>query len=72
MNILIFKTNICTPKAIEDVQHLFNQHPFIEDWSVDTEDIDNVLRIVTQGVLFDKDIIELISKGGFNCQTLPD
>lgn len=72
MNVLVFKTDIGTKRAVEDVKHLFNQHPFISDWSVDTEDIDNVLRIVTEGLLFESDIISIIKAKGFNCQSLPD
>ena len=48
MNILIFRTNIKTKKKVKAVKPLFNNHPVITAWSIDIEDIDNVLRIEAQ------------------------
>ena len=54
------------------VQPLFNNHPIITDWSIDTEDIDNVLRIQVQDDLKEKEIIHLIKEYGFYSEMLAD
>ncbi|ELR72022.1 hypothetical protein C900_02017 [Fulvivirga imtechensis AK7] len=51
---------------------VFNHHPLIDGWSVDTADIDNVLRIETNGELKETDIINLIKKYGYYIEALPD
>ncbi|WP_155179113.1 hypothetical protein [Fulvivirga lutimaris] len=48
-----------------------NSHPCISEWSVDTEDLDNVLRVVSTKLL-EKDVIQLIQSKGFVCEVLPD
>ncbi len=72
MNVLVFKTDIKTRKNVKVVQPIFNNHPVILDWSVDTEDIDNVLRIETSDNMTEKDVIVLLSTYGFNCVPLAD
>lgn len=72
MNLLIFKTDIKTKKEVEVVRPLFNNHPIITDWSIDTEDIDNVLRIQVQDDLKEKEIIHLIEECGFYGEMLAD
>ena len=54
------------------MQAVFNDHPIIADWSVNTEDIDKVLRIEAAGDLNETDISELINPLGFCCEVLPD
>ena len=54
------------------VRPVFNNHPIITDWSIDTEDIDNVLRIEAQNDLNEKEIIHLIKDCGFYSETLSD
>ena len=51
---------------------LFNNHPGITDWSIDTEDIDNVLRIEAAENLNEHDVISLINTRGFYCDALTD
>lgn len=72
MEILIFKTDIESKRKINIVRPLFNNAPSIQDWSVDTEDIDNVLRIEGENGINENDVIQLIKTCGFNCETLPD
>ena len=72
MQLLIFKTDIASKKKVKAVQPVFNNHPIIADWSVDTEDIDHVLRVKTDGNLNEKDISDLINPLGFYCEVLPD
>ncbi len=70
--ILVFKTNIETEKLIKDISPLFDKLPYLKDWSVDTEDIDNVLRIVTKGNILESDIVNLLLAHGFYCEALED
>ncbi len=72
MNLLIFRTDIKTKKKVKALTPLFNNHPVITDWSIDLEDIDNVLRIEVQGDLNEKDIIHLVKTYGFYCEALAD
>ncbi len=68
VQILVFKTDICDPlraKAVLDAE------PAIHRWTVDTEDIDRVLRIEGTGVASER-VIELLSTAGFFCDELPD
>ena len=72
MKFLIFKTDIKTKKKVKIVKPILNNHPIIKDWSVDTDDIDNVLRIESTGTLAEKDIINLMKRCGFYCEILTD
>ncbi|MCH8330097.1 MAG: hypothetical protein IH946_01745 [Bacteroidetes bacterium] len=72
MPLLIFKTDIKTKKKVKVVKPFFNNHPIIVDWSIDTEDIDNVLRVEALGRLKEKDVINLVRRSGFYCEILPD
>ncbi len=71
-NLFIFRTDIKTKKKVKTVKPVFNDHPLITRWSVDTEDIDNVLKIKTAGRLTENDIINLMKAHGFFCEALPD
>jgi hypothetical protein len=72
MNILVFKTNIRTKKMVKSLTPLFHNYPIIAEWSVDTEDIDNVLRIATIGNLSETDVIHMVKDLGLNCEALTD
>ena len=50
---------------------LFNLHPCISEWSLDTEDVDNVLCVVSLN-LKEKDVIQLMQSKGFVFEALPD
>jgi len=67
-NVLLFKTNIQTNDDKACLQQVLAPLP-IEKWSVDTEDVDCVLRIVS-GRLQPADIIELVSRQGYQCSEL--
>ena len=67
--ILIFKTNISTLSDQLRVQKLFADLAHIEDWHVDSEDVDCVLRIVTHK--FEPEaIIKQLNDLGFECTEL--
>ena len=70
--LLIFRTDIKTKKKVKAVKTLFNNNNNILDWSVDLEDIDNVLWIKTTEQLAENDIINLIKPTGFYCDALAD
>lgn len=70
MKILVFKTNIKTSKKLKLVKPIFNNHPLISDWSIDIEDIDNVLRIEAATDLQENDIESLVKTHGFYCEEL--
>ena len=72
MNLLIFRTDIKTKKKVKALSRSLTDHPVITDWSIDLEDIDNVLRIEAQGDLNEKDIIHLVKTYGFYCEALTD
>lgn len=68
INILVFKTNICTKADCSAVKELFDTISSIIEWNIDTEDIDRVLRIVTQ--LGQADVISIVNKLGYACSEL--
>ncbi|NQX97535.1 MAG: hypothetical protein HRT73_06605 [Flavobacteriales bacterium] len=70
MKLLILRTDIKTKKKVKLVRFLFNNYSGIISWSVDIEDIDNVLRIEAADNLNESDIIDLIKTEGFYCESL--
>ena len=68
--ILVFKTNIKTKRLVKDVSPILDALPSLKTWTVDTEDIDNVLRVVTKGNIFESEIIKLLLAHGFYCEAL--
>jgi hypothetical protein len=66
----VFKTDIKLKDFIK-LQTLLNNLPGIIQWNLDTEDIDNVLRIESTDVDSNK-IINQITQAGYYCQELPD
>ncbi len=54
------------------IKPLFDHHRLINSWSVDTEDIDNVLRIEARNGIGENDIIYLLKTCGFHCEPLED
>ena len=72
MNILIFRTDIRSRKMVNSVKQVFENHPIIKNWSVDLQDIDNVLRIEVSDHKIENEMIKLIKKQGFICEVLQD
>lgn len=68
-NIFIFKTNIQTEEDQERVSVLLDANDQIDSWSVDKEDIDCVLRIISDRITAEE-IIFLINQAGYNCAEL--
>ena len=70
--LLIFRTDIKTKKRVKKVKTLFNNHSGIKSWSVDTDDIDNVLRIEASEKISDEEIILSLRSQGFYSEVLED
>ncbi|MFY0593104.1 hypothetical protein [Roseivirga sp.] len=72
MKLLIFKTDIEDLFKVKKIHAVFAYTTSIFDWSVDIEDIDNVLRIEADDQFRESDIIKLVNRCGLHCETLPD
>ncbi|WP_109301244.1 hypothetical protein [Aquimarina sp. AU474] len=72
MEILIFQTDIKSKKKVNSLKSVFNNHSDIIRWSIDLEDIDNVLRIEATTNLLHEDVIDLVKIKGFYIKTLTD
>lgn len=70
MNIFVFKTDILSKQRVKTLIPIFNKMSDINNWNVDIEDIDNVLRIEIKGKLKENDIMNLVRTRGFNCELL--
>lgn len=70
MSLLIFKTDIRTKKNVRIVQSILRNVISASEFNVDLQDIDSVLRIETTKRLKEKEIILLLNKEGFYCETL--
>ncbi|MES2274849.1 MAG: hypothetical protein V4592_02425 [Bacteroidota bacterium] len=65
-HIHIFKTNIQSAADKQILHELLGNDEAIQEWSVDTEDEDCVLRVVTF-TLNQYQIIDLLNSKGFLC-----
>ena len=72
MDVLVFKTNIKTRYGIKRLTPVMSDLPSVTDWTIDLEDIDRVLRVVTTGTLSEIEVERHINGKGFFCQALPD
>ena len=72
MSIVVLKTDLRSQKEVNQVAKIFREDPFIEKWSVDFEDIDNVLRVEAINDLNEQDLIHLLKRSGFYGEILPD
>ena len=70
-NIYIFTSNIATAQDVLVLRDVFDRHPQIECWSVDTEDCDKVLRVIS-GEMSSMRIKELVRLCGYDCVELTD
>lgn len=72
MEPLIFRTDIKSKKKVKSLKPIFNTHTDILQWSVDLEDIDNVLRIEAKPNITEDTIIDLVKAHGFYIKVLTD
>ncbi|WP_316842014.1 hypothetical protein [Pedobacter gandavensis] len=68
LSVLLFKTNIHTATDKEFMTQLMAQHQ-INQWTVDQEDVDCVLRIVSNEIQLNE-VISLVSQHGYQCEEL--
>ena len=70
-SIWIYTTNIDTSDMINQVEPIINAQPEVMTWSVDTEDVDNVLRVEVKN-LAENHLETLLSAHGFYCCAIED
>jgi len=68
-HIFVFKTEISTVEETVLLKNIFLNRPEVQQWSIDLEDIDRVLRIVS-ATLGCNEIIALLQHFGLNCWDL--
>ncbi|OXB11273.1 hypothetical protein B0A81_01710 [Flavobacterium plurextorum] len=69
MNVMIFATNIKTETSKNKIAAFFNTNKSILQWSIDQEDIDCVLRIISKNLNAGQ-IIEMLNFLDFDCKEL--
>jgi len=67
--LFIFKTDIAELCPNCEVYKVLNKHADIQQWSIDTDDVDRVLRIES-ATLSPLEIISIINSFGHECQEL--
>lgn len=67
--IYVFKTNIKTEQDLHILTPILNEHPQIREWTVDTQDVDCVLRVVAY-TLKEKELIKILKDYGYYCTEL--
>ena len=70
MELYIFKTDIQNQEKAKALDTVFNKYPSINRWTIDTEDIDKVLRIESLDYLSENEVIRGIKEIGYNCEVL--
>ena len=68
-HILVFATNIKTETDRQKVSSILDNHSRIHKWNIDQEDIDCILRIVSE-TLSEEQIITIIEAQNFECVVL--
>ncbi|RYY33178.1 MAG: hypothetical protein EOP46_17150 [Sphingobacteriaceae bacterium] len=68
-NVLVFKTSIVNEADRQKITEVLNGHTCIEQWHIDLDDCDKVLRVVTNE-LSAPSIIELVNQKGYLCVEL--
>jgi hypothetical protein len=68
-NILIFKTNIRTEFDKLRIKNVLDASHKVLKWSVDMEDVDHVLRVISDS-LSPEQIISVLDYVGFECAEL--
>jgi hypothetical protein len=67
--LLIFKTNIAEICSNCNLYKTLENHNAIAEWTIDLEDVDKVLRIVSES-LTTNTVIDLVQQHGFECSEL--
>ena len=70
-NILIFRTDVQEDNDMMRLGFILSGDRRIQEWNVDREDVDHVLRIRSKE-LCAEDVVKIICQAGFFCEELPD
>lgn len=70
LNVLVFKTDIVSAQKAKVLATVFSGSRNINNWNVDTQDIDNVLRVEAKHSVKEIEIISMVTAAGFNCEVL--
>ncbi len=65
MKLIIVKTNITSKTKAKKLGPAFNRHDGIVKWSVDTDDVDKVLRIEAHEHVEEHEIASIIGEHGY-------
>lgn len=68
-DVLVFKTNIASKDDLNYLLPVFQQLAGVVRWSVDTEDVDKVLRVECMD-LSGSQIISALVTAGYHCEEL--
>jgi hypothetical protein len=71
MDILIFKTDIASRWHVRVLEQLFSPLQGIVKYSVDIEDVDHVLRVVSQSVKAPQ-VQHVLAQAGYFCEEMTD
>ena len=70
MQVYIFKTNIPDQDMAAQLAPVFEQHTNILHWTIDTDDIDKVLRIEAHDLLSESELMQDIHRSGYSCTVM--
>lgn len=70
MELLIFRTDIKSVDKVRHIQSILDDYPGVISWSVDLEDIDNVLRIEATDELSETEVMVLGRQQGYDIRVL--
>lgn len=68
-NVLVFKTNITSLVEVNAIACVLDSSSHIYDWSVDLDDCDHILRVVSDSVCVEE-VIACLRDLGFFCEEL--
>ncbi len=72
MYILVFHTNLRDPFEVQQLKPALEPMPGLIRWSVDLDDCDRVLRVVSMHAVKPLRIQERIKAAGFLCEEMSD
>ena len=72
MNLFIFKTNVEPGRKLLALKRLFQEWKSIQNWTIDVEDIDRVLRVFVSSKVSEREVIRKIQSYGIQCERLSD
>ena len=71
MAALIFRTNISSVEKFNEVKTALYKTPYINECTIDLEDVDKVLRVISEE-LSTEDVEKEVNRLGFFCKELED